>query len=73
MYDSYTFLKASRGANREAARPPPGRSPRRPDGDHQDLSLNAAWLREALDAVLAGSEPDGSETEPVGCSIKWKR
>ena len=49
------------------------RVPRRPGGDHQDLSLNAAWLREALDAVLAGSEPDGSETEPVGCSIKWKR
>jgi hypothetical protein len=33
---------------------------------------NAAWLREALDAVLAGEEPARAETEPVGCSVKWK-
>ncbi len=44
-----------------------------PDADHQDPSLNAAWLREALDAVLAGEEPARAETEPVGCSIKWKQ
>jgi peroxiredoxin len=44
-----------------------------PDADHQDPSLDAAWLREALDAVLAGSEPARAETEPVGCSIKWKQ
>jgi peroxiredoxin len=44
-----------------------------PDADHQDPSLNAAWLREALDAVLAGSEPARAETKPVGCSIKWKQ
>jgi peroxiredoxin len=44
-----------------------------PDADYQDPSLNAAWLREALDAVLAGSEPAQAETEPVGCSIKWKQ
>jgi peroxiredoxin len=43
-----------------------------PDADHQDPSLNAAWLRDALDAVIAGSEPERSETKPVGCSIKWK-
>ena len=30
-----------------------------------------AWLRDALDAVLAGREPDPAETEPVGCSVKW--
>ncbi len=44
-----------------------------PDADYQDPSLNAAWLREALDAVLEGSEPAQAETEPVGCSIKWKQ
>jgi peroxiredoxin len=44
-----------------------------PDADHQDPSLDAAWLREALDAVLAGSEPAQAQTEPVGCSIKWKQ
>jgi peroxiredoxin len=43
-----------------------------PDADYQDPSLNAAWLREALDAVLAGSEPEQAQTDPVGCSIKWK-
>jgi peroxiredoxin len=43
-----------------------------PDADHRDPSQNAAWLREALDAVLAGGEPSRAETQPVGCSIKWK-
>jgi peroxiredoxin len=44
-----------------------------PDGDYGDAGQRAAWLRGALDAVLAGSEPDQAETEPVGCSIKWKQ
>ena len=26
-----------------------------PDADHEDPSLDAAWLRDALDAVLAGA------------------
>ena len=43
-----------------------------PDSDYDDPSENAAWLREALDAVLAGQEPSRPETKPVGCSIKWK-
>jgi hypothetical protein len=43
-----------------------------PDSDYRDPSQGAAWLREALDAVLAGEEPARAETEPVGCSIKWK-
>jgi peroxiredoxin len=43
-----------------------------PDGDYGDPSQNAAWLRGALDAVLAGSDPEPAETKPVGCSIKWR-
>jgi peroxiredoxin len=43
-----------------------------PDPDYQDPSLNAAWLREALDAVLAGEDPARPETDPVGCSVKWR-
>ncbi len=43
-----------------------------PDADHEDPSQNAAWLRDAIDAVLAGQEPANAETTPVGCSIKWK-
>jgi hypothetical protein len=44
-----------------------------PDEDHRDDRHRAAWLRDALDAVLAGDEPARPETEPVGCSVKWKR
>jgi peroxiredoxin len=43
-----------------------------PDADHDDPSQNASWLRDALDAVLEGRAPATAETEPIGCSIKWK-
>jgi peroxiredoxin len=43
-----------------------------PDSDHRDAEQGASWLREALDAVLAGDEPERAETDPVGCSVKWK-
>jgi peroxiredoxin len=43
-----------------------------PDADHGDPSLNAGWLREALDSVLAGEDVARPETNPVGCSVKWK-
>jgi peroxiredoxin len=43
-----------------------------PDADYKDPSQNAAWLREALDRLLAGEEVARSETEPVGCTVKWK-
>lgn len=44
-----------------------------PDADYEDPGQDAAYLRQALDAVLDGRTPDPAETEPVGCSIKWKR
>jgi peroxiredoxin len=43
-----------------------------PDADHQDPSQNAAWLRAALDAALAGSDPERAETPARGCSVKWR-
>jgi peroxiredoxin len=43
-----------------------------PDAEHGDPSQGAAWLREALDALLGGQEVARPETEPVGCSVKWK-
>jgi peroxiredoxin len=43
-----------------------------PDADYRDEGQNATWLREALDAVLEGAEPDRPRTDPVGCSIKWR-
>jgi len=42
-----------------------------PDADHNDESLAADWLREALDDVLAERPVGRAETAPVGCSIKW--
>jgi peroxiredoxin len=44
-----------------------------PDADHMDPSLDAGWLRQALDAVLSGEQPEPAATDPVGCSIKWKQ
>ncbi len=43
-----------------------------PDANHQDPSQDAAYLRAALDAVLAGHEPANAATRPRGCSVKWK-
>jgi peroxiredoxin len=43
-----------------------------PDGDHRDPSLDAAWLRAALDAVLAGAAVAEPETRARGCSVKWR-
>jgi peroxiredoxin len=43
-----------------------------PDADCDDRSLDAEWLRGALDAVLAGEDPPRAQTEAEGCSIKWR-
>ncbi|MBW3607409.1 MAG: thioredoxin family protein [Actinobacteria bacterium] len=43
-----------------------------PDADHRDPQQNARYLREALDAVLAGEQPPTTDTRPRGCSVKWK-
>ena len=43
-----------------------------PDEDYDDPEANAQYLRNALDAVLAGRESPIAETPPVGCTIKWK-
>jgi peroxiredoxin len=42
-----------------------------PDSDYTDAEGAEPWLRQALDAVLAGSSPEPAETPPVGCSVKW--
>jgi peroxiredoxin len=43
-----------------------------PDADYDDPDQNAGWLREALDAVIEGRDPERPETAPVGCTIKWR-
>ena len=43
-----------------------------PDGDHDDPSRHADWLRTALEDILAGRPVVRAVTSPVGCSIKWR-
>jgi peroxiredoxin len=43
-----------------------------PDADHQDPEQGAAWLRDALDAVLEGRPVGQPETRARGCSVKWR-
>jgi peroxiredoxin len=43
-----------------------------PDSSHQDPSGAVPYLRQALDAVLAGETPPVQETPAVGCTVKWR-
>ncbi|HEV2777039.1 MAG TPA: thioredoxin family protein [Solirubrobacteraceae bacterium] len=43
-----------------------------PDADHRDPAQDARYLRDALDAILAGEKPATSDTRPRGCSVKWR-
>jgi len=42
-----------------------------PDSDHQDPDGAEPYLRDALEAALAGREPDVQDVPAVGCTIKW--
>jgi peroxiredoxin len=43
-----------------------------PDSDYEDPSQRAVFLRDALDAILDGDDPELAQTPPIGCSIKWR-
>ena len=43
-----------------------------PDADYEDPSHAAAYVRDALDAVLDGREPELAQTPAVGCGVKWR-
>jgi peroxiredoxin len=43
------------------------------DDSRDERSVTQHYLRDALDAVLAGREPPLAETPPVGCTVKWRR
>ena len=43
-----------------------------PDSSHTDPDGADPYLRPALDAALAGADPEVQETPPVGCTIKWR-
>jgi peroxiredoxin len=42
------------------------------DDSRDDRAVTRHYLRDALDAVLAGRSPELAETPPVGCTLKWK-
>ena len=42
------------------------------DNSRDERAVTQRYLREALDAVLGGSEPPLAETSPVGCTVKWR-
>lgn len=44
-----------------------------PDDNYEDpAAVRHPYLRDALEALLAGRTPPVPETTPVGCTIKWK-
>ena len=42
------------------------------DDSRDDTAVTQHYLRDALDAVLAGGAPALGETPAVGCTVKWK-
>jgi hypothetical protein len=42
------------------------------DDNQTESKVEHAYLREALDAILAGEAPAKQETAHPGCGIKWK-
>jgi peroxiredoxin len=41
------------------------------DNRHED-GVTQQYLRDALDALLAGDAPPTTSTPPVGCTVKWR-
>jgi len=42
------------------------------DDSRDEAAVATSYLREAVDALLAGDQPPVTETESVGCTVKWK-
>jgi peroxiredoxin len=42
------------------------------DDSRDPSGVTQRYLRDALEAVLAGGEPELTETPPVGCTVKWR-
>ena len=43
------------------------------DDNNNPKRVKEHWLRDALDALLAGKQPPKAVTQQRGCSIKWKK
>jgi len=42
------------------------------DDNRDETAVTTDYLRDALDAVLAGQAPAVADTPPVGCTVKWR-
>ena len=42
------------------------------DDNQDETKVGSHYLRDAIEAVLAGANPAVTETPAVGCTIKWK-
>ena len=42
------------------------------DDNRDEHQASQHYLRDALDALLAGEEPPVTQTPPVGCTVKWR-
>jgi peroxiredoxin len=42
------------------------------DDSRDERAVGARYLRDAIEAVLEGTEPPVADTPPVGCTVKWK-
>jgi peroxiredoxin len=42
------------------------------DDSRDESAVTQHYLRDALDALLDGREPAVADTEPVGCTVKWR-
>jgi peroxiredoxin len=43
------------------------------DDNRDETAVAAHYLRDALDAVQAGTEPGVADTPAVGCTVKWRK
>jgi peroxiredoxin len=42
------------------------------DDNRDETAVSQTYLRDAIEATLAGATPDPADTPPVGCTVKWK-
>ena len=42
------------------------------DDNREDASVTTHYLRNAIEAVLAGETPPVADAPPVGCTVKWR-